>query len=493
LVIAVAFLPIFALVDQEGRLFKPLAYSKNLTMALAAILAVTLDPALRMMFARVEPFTFRPKWLSWLFTRALVGTYYAEEKHPISRTLFKVYEPVCRLVLRFPKLVVLGAVAIVAVSIPIYFKLGREFMPPLNEGTVLYMPTTLPGISVAAAEDLLQTQDRVLKSIPEVERVFGKAGRADTSTDPAPFSMMETTVVLKPQDQWRAKPRFYDSWPNGLKSVVRPLWPDRISWEELIDEMDRALRIPGVTNAWTMPIKARIDMLSTGVRTPIGIKIFGADTVEIERIGERIEGVLRNVPGTRSVYAERTAGGYFVDFEPKRDQLARFGLTIGQFQDVLISAIGGENVSTTIEGRQRYPINVRYPRELRDDIDRLRRVLVTTSMGYPITLEQVATIKLVQGPSMIRDENGFLVGYVYVDVAGRDVGSYVDEARAVVIGVQIRGRDVGRAVLGGRCDLALLRSRLQRLDCGLGRHDCFTRLGRRDRRLHAALSRFVLR
>ena len=432
LVIAVAFLPIFALVDQEGRLFKPLAYSKTLAMALAALLAVTLDPALRMLFARIDPFTFRPRWLAKIFTSVLVGTYYAEEKHPISRTIFRVYEPICRFVLRFPKSIVIGAVAVVALSVPTYFKLGREFMPPLNEGTILYMPTTLPGISVAAAEDLLQAQDRVLKSIPEVERVFGKAGRADTSTDPAPFSMMETTVVLKPNDQWRHRVQWFDDWPNWTKPFLRPIWSDRISWEELVDEMDRSLKIPGVTNAWTMPIKARIDMLSTGVRTPIGIKIFGADTAEIERIGERIEGVLRDVPGTRSVYAERTAGGYFVDFEPRRDMLARYGLTIAQLQDVIMSAIGGENVSTTIEGRQRYPINVRYPRELRDDIDRLRRVLVATPAGFQVPLEQVASIKLTQGPSMLRDENGFLAGYVYVDVSGRDIGSYVDEARKVV-------------------------------------------------------------
>jgi Cu(I)/Ag(I) efflux system membrane protein CusA/SilA len=432
LVIAVAFLPIFALVDQEGRLFKPLAYSKNLAMALAAILAVTLDPAMRMLFARVDPFTFRPRWLSWLFTKVAVGTYHAEEKHPISRTIFRVYEPVCRFVLRHPKLIVAAAVAVVGVSIPAYFKLGQEFMPPLNEGTILYMPTTLPGISVGAAQDLLQTQDRVLKSVPEVERVFGKAGRADTSTDPAPFSMMETTVVLKPPDQWRPKARWYSGWPDWSKPLFRPIWPDRISWEELVDEMDRALRIPGVTNAWTMPIKARIDMLTTGVRTPIGIKVFGADTKEIERIGERIEGVLRGVTGTRSVYAERTAGGYFVDFEPRRAELARYGLTIGQVQDVILSAIGGDNVSTTIEGRERYPINVRYPRELRDDIDRLRRVLVATPTGIQIPLEQVATIRVVQGPAMLRDENGFLAGYVYVDVAGRDIGSYVEEARKLV-------------------------------------------------------------
>lgn len=432
LVIAVAFLPIFALVDQEGRLFKPLALSKTLAMALAALLAITLDPALRMLFARVDPFTFRPRWLAWIFTKTLVGTYYAEERHPVSRTIFRVYEPVCRLVLRFPKTVVALAIAIVGLSIPTYFKLGSEFMPPLNEGTILYMPTTLPGLSVASAEELLKTQDRVLKGFPEVERVFGKAGRADTSTDPAPFSMMETTVVLKPEHLWRHKSQFYENWPDFLKPLLRPIWPDHLAWDELIDEMDRALKIPGVTNAWTMPIKGRIDMLSTGVRTPIGIKIFGSDTKEIEHLGQRIEGLLRQVPGTRSVYAERTAGGYFVDFEPRRDQLARYGLTIAQLQDVLMSAIGGENVSTTIEGRERYPINVRYPRELRDDIDRLRRVLVATPSGFQVPLEQVASIQVVQGPGMLRDENGFLAGYVYVDVSGRDIGGYVDEARRLV-------------------------------------------------------------
>jgi Cu(I)/Ag(I) efflux system membrane protein CusA/SilA len=432
LVIAVAFLPIFALVDQEGRLFKPLAYSKTLAMALAAMLAVTLDPAMRMLFARVDPFTFRPRWLARLFTGVAVGTYHSEEKHPISRAIFRVYEPVCRFVLRRPKTIIFAAVALIAVSIPVYFRLGSEFMPPLNEGTILYMPTTLPGISVAAEEDLLRTQDRVLKSIPEVERVFGKAGRADTSTDPAPFSMMETTVVLKPKEQWRPKERWYSSWPDWTKPLFRPIWPDRISWEELVDVMDRSLRIPGVTNSWTMPIKARTDMLTTGVRTPIGIKIFGSDTKEIERIGEQIEGVLRSVPGTRSVYAERTAGGYFVDIDPRRDQLARHGMTIGELQSVIMTAIGGENISTTIEGRERYPINVRYPRELRDDIGRLRRVLVATASGAQVPLDQLADVRLVQGPAMLRDENGFLAGYVYVDVTGRDIGGYVDDARKAV-------------------------------------------------------------
>ena len=435
LVIAVAFLPVFALVDQEGRLFKPLAYSKNLAMALAAVLAVTLNPATRMMFARIEPFTFRPKFLAKLATRAAVGTYYAEEKHPISLAILKVYEPACRFVLRRPKTVIAVSVALFALSIPIYLKLGGEFMPPLNEGTMLYMPTTLPGLSVAQAQDLLERQDRVLKSFPEVDRVFGKAGRADTSTDPAPFSMMETTVVLKPESQWSPKERWFSSWaPGWLKPLFRPIWPDHISWDELVDRMDGAVRFPGVTNAWTMPIKARIDMLTTGVRTPIGIKIYGSDLGEIQRIGEHLEHVLKPIRGTRSVFAERVTGGYFVDFEPKRDQLARYGLTIERVQDVIMSAIGGENITTTVEGRERYPVNLRYPRELREDVDRLGRVLVSvpTPMGAQVPLAQLADIKLVQGPAMIRDENGFLAGYVYVDIAGRDVGGYVEEAKAAV-------------------------------------------------------------
>ena len=432
LVIAVAFLPIFALVEQEGRLFKPLAISKTLAMALAALLAVTLDPAMRMLFARIDPYTFRPRWLAWLATRLAVGTYQPEEKHPISRAMFRVYEPACRIVLRHPKVVVLMAVAVVGASVPVFFKLGREFMPPLNEETILYMPTTLPGISVAAAQELMTTQDRELKKFPEVERVFGKAGRAETSTDPAPFSMMETTVVLKPPEQWRHKDRFYSGWPAFLQPIFRAVQPDRLTWDELVDDMDRTLRIPGVTNAWTMPIKGRIDMLTTGVRTPIGIKVFGADTKQIERIGEAIERTLSKLPGTRSVYAERTAGGYFVDFEPRRDQLARHGITVGQVQMMIMSAIGGENVTTTVEGRERYPVNVRYPRELRDNLDRLRRVLVPTPSGAQIPLEQLADIRIVEGPSMLRDENGFLSGYVYVDVTGRDLGGYVEEARKAV-------------------------------------------------------------
>jgi Cu(I)/Ag(I) efflux system membrane protein CusA/SilA len=430
LVIAVAFLPIFALVDQEGRLFRPLAYSKNLAMAIAAILAITLDPAMRMFFTRMDPFSFKPAWLSRLSTHVLVGAYHPEEAHPISRTIFKIYEPACWFVLAWPKSVIAASVAMVVLSIPIYLKLGSEFMPPLNEGTILYMPTTFPGISVAQAQELLTTQDRVLRDFPEVERVFGKAGRADTSTDPAPFSMMETTVVLKSENMWRGKNRWYSAWvPEWLKFMFRPIWPDHISWEELVAEMDKALRIPGVTNAWTMPIKARIDMLTTGIRTPVGIKILGSDIMEIERIGLELEQAIRLIPGTRSVFAERVAGGYFVDFEPRRDQLARYGLTISAVQSIITGAIGGENITTTVEGRERYPVNLRYPRELREDMDKLRRVLVPTPMGAQIPLSQLADIRLSQGPAMLRDENGFLAGYVYVDISGRDMGGYVEEAK----------------------------------------------------------------
>ncbi|HEY7411457.1 MAG TPA: efflux RND transporter permease subunit [Vicinamibacteria bacterium] len=439
LVIAVAFLPIFTLVDQEGRLFRPLAWTKNLAMFIAAGLALTLDPALRMLFARMDFVHFRPRWASWLVNQATVGRYYPEEKHPISRLLFRVYEPACRLVLRHPRATVGAAVLVVATTVPVYLGLGHEFMPPLNEGTLLYMPTTLPGLSVTEAQRLLQAQDRILASFPEVERVFGKAGRAETSTDPAPFSMMETTVVLKPRDAWRRRERWYSGWsPEWLSGLVwRRLWPDRISWEDLVAEMDRALRIPGTTNAWTMPIKARIDMLSTGVRTPVGVKVYGADLAQIEALGARLEGVLREVPGTRSVYAERVAGGYFVDFDLRRDELARHGLTVAGVQEVILSAVGGENVSTVIDGRARFPVNVRYPRELREDLEALGRVLVMTPAGAQVPLAQLAFIRTASGPSMIRNENGLLSGYVYVDIVGRDVGGYVEEAKAAAAAVPL--------------------------------------------------------
>ncbi|MBI4425834.1 MAG: efflux RND transporter permease subunit, partial [Elusimicrobia bacterium] len=430
LVIAVAFMPIFTLMEQEGRLFKPLAYTKNLAMAIAAVLAVTFDPAVRMLFSRMDYFTFRPAWLAWLVNQVTVGKYYPEEQHPVSRVLFRYYEPACRFVLRHPYKTIAAAALLVLTTVPVYLRLGSEFMPPLNEGSILYMPTTLPGLSVTEAQSLLQTQDEILRGFPEVASVFGKAGRAATSTDPAPFSMMETTVVLKPHDQWRKKERWYSSWmPELLQKPLRHLWKDRLSWEDLIAEMDSKMRFPGVTNAWTMPIKARIDMLTTGVRTPVGIKIFGADLAEIERLGTELEGVLQGVEGTRSVYAERTAGGYFLDFDLKREELARYGLSIKEAEMVIMSAIGGEPITTTIEGRERYTVNVRYARELRDTLPKLRRVLVPTMGGAQVPLAQLADISLKLGPSMIRNENGLLAGYVYVDVAGRDIGGYVEEAK----------------------------------------------------------------
>ncbi|HEV7571353.1 MAG TPA: efflux RND transporter permease subunit [Thermoanaerobaculia bacterium] len=444
LVIALSFLPIFALEAQEGKLFKPLAFTKNFSMAIAALLAITLDPALRLMFTKIknqkaetrnQKAARRPSGFWFLLSGLFTGRMVPEEKHPISRVLFRIYGPPIHWVLRHTRVVIVIALLVVLATIPIYFRLGREFMPPLNEGVILYMPTTLPGISVTEASALLQRQDELLRQVPEVERVFGKAGRADTSTDPAPLSMAETTVVLKPEEQWRAKPRWYSSWmPSFLMPLVRPFWPDRISWEELTNDLNRQLQLPGQTNAWTMPIRNRIDMLTTGIRTPVGIKVFGADLKTIENVGKQLEQIVGRVPGARSVYGERVSGGYFVDFDIDRAAIARYGLTIDDVQQTIMTAIGGENVSTTVEGRERYPINVRYPRELRDEMDKLGRVLVSTANGSPIPLAQVATVRIVEGPAMIRDENGKLAGYVYIDVdtARRDLGSFVDDAKRAV-------------------------------------------------------------
>ena len=366
----------------------------------------------------------------------MVGKIHNEEKHPISRPLMRLYHPAVRFVLRHRWAVVGAAVLLVVATIPVYFLLGSEFMPPLNEGVVLYMPSTVPGISVTEAGRLLQLQDKILRSFPEVERVFGKAGRAETSTDPAPFSMMETVVVLKAESEWRAKPRWYSSWaPKWAKRVLRRAWPDHISLEELIHGpggLHEALSIPGTSNAWTMPVKARIDMLSTGVRTPVGVKIYGADLAKIEQVGLEVEAALQNVKGTQSVFAERTTGGYFLDFQIKREELSRYGLSVEDVQNYVMSAVGGENVTTTVEGRERYPVNVRYLRDFRNDLDRLSRVLVSTPTKAQIPMAQLADIQLVSGPAMIRNENGLLSGYVYVDVAGRDIGSYVEEAKRVI-------------------------------------------------------------
>jgi Cu(I)/Ag(I) efflux system membrane protein CusA/SilA len=392
LVIAIAFMPVFTLEAQEGRLFKPLAFTKNLAIAMSAVLAITLIPALG--------------------TLLIKGRIRPEARHPVSRLLQVLYGPLLRIALRHRALVLAVAVAVALSAIPAYQRMGAEFMPPLYEGTILYMPTTFPGLSVTGAAELLQQMDRRLKAFPEVERVFGKAGRAETSTDPAPFSMMEIVVELKSKDQWR---------PGT-------------TYESLVEEMEAALRFPGVTNAWTMPIKARVDMLTTGVRTPVGIKIFGPDLAVIETIGKDIEAAVQRVPGTRSVYAERVSGGYYFDFTIRREAIARHGLTVMDVGAIIESAIGGENISTTIEGRERYPINVRYLRELRDDPDKLGRVLVSTPAGAQVPLAQLVDIQLVSGPAMIRDEDGLLAGYVYVDMAGRDVGSYVEDLKDAVAG-----------------------------------------------------------
>jgi Cu(I)/Ag(I) efflux system membrane protein CusA/SilA len=430
LVIGVSFLPVLTLEAQEGRLFKPLAYTKSLAMIVAALLAITLDPALRLLFTRMKSFSFRPEWLRRAANAVLVGTIHPEEKHPISRVLIRLYEPVAAWTLRRKWIVIGAALAMVVATVPVYLKLGAEFMPPLEEGSILYMPTTMPGISITEARKLLQVTDRIIKQFPEVERVLGKAGRAETSTDPAPLSMLETVITLKPKSEWRRVDTWYSSWaPAWLKGVLRRITPDHISQDKLIGEMNDALGLPGLANSWTMPIKGRIEMLSTGLRTPVGLKISGADLDTIEEIGARIESVLPAVKGTRSVFAERTGSGYFLDFEWNRDRLARYGLSVEDAQGVIEKAIGGENVTTTVEGRERYPVNVRYMRDFRADIGALGRVLVPASEGKrQIPLSQLATIKAASGPSMIRDEDGLLTGYVYVDVAGRDQQSYIEEA-----------------------------------------------------------------
>jgi Cu(I)/Ag(I) efflux system membrane protein CusA/SilA len=437
LVIAASFLPVFTLEAQEGRLFKPLAFTKNFSMAIAAVLAVTLVPPILLLFIRLNKFEFRPTWLAKITNAIAVGQIHNEENHPISRPLMKIYHPVIEFVLEHRWKTIAAAVIAMAVTVPVYFKLGSEFMPPLDEGVLLYMPTTLPGMSITEAGRILQMQDKVLRSFPEVERVFGKAGRAETATDPAPFSMMETVVVLKPQSEWPKQKRWYSRWaPAWLQKGLRRAWPDYKSMQDLIygpGGLNDAMQFPGISNAWTMPIKARNDMLTTGVRTPLGIKILGSDLNKIQEIGENIEMTLKAIPGTTSIFAERTAGGYFLDFDLKRDELARYGITVGDAEDVMMSAVGGENVTTTLEGRERYPVNVRYLRDYRSDLGAMQRVLVSTPEGTQVPLTQLADIRTLTGPSMIRDENGRLSGYVYVDVSGRDIGSYVRDAKKMVL------------------------------------------------------------
>ena len=396
LIITVSFLPVFTLEAQEGRLFKPLAFTKTFAMAGAAMLSVTLVPVLMLLFVR--------------------GRILPERKNPINRLLIWLYRPVIAIVLRYRIATIALALLALGASVWPATRLGTEFMPNLNEGTLLYMPVTLPGLSVTKAAELLQTQDKIIKSFPEVESVYGKAGRAGTATDPAPTEMFETVVNLKPPAEWRP----------GL------------TIDQLIAEMDQALQMPGISNAWTMPIKARIDMLSTGIRTPVGVKVFGKDLGSIERAARQIEAVLRTVPGTTSAFAERIGGGYYLDIQPDRTALARYGLMIGDVQAAIMTALGGETVTTTVEGRERFSVNVRYPRELRNNPDSIaREVLVAGPAGMMIPLGQLATIRLTQGPSTIRTEDAQLAAYIFVDTRDSDIGGYVARAqRAVAEGVR---------------------------------------------------------
>ena len=510
LVITVAFLPIFALNGQAGRMFRPLAFTKTFSMAFAALVSVTLAPALLVTFVRGK---IRP-----------------EHDHPVSRAIIGAYRPFAWVALKNPKSTLAIGLAAVLSAAPMALELGHEFMPPLNEGDILYMPTTFPNVSIEEAKRSVQMQDRVIRSFPEVEAVFGKAGRSDTPTDPAPLSMAETVVKLRPKNEWRVitVSRWWSGRvPRFLEPPLRALWPDRrrMTWDDLTAELNRQLRMPGWTNAWTMPIKTRIDMLSTGIRTPIGVKVFGADLDTIERIGIDLERVLSQLPGTRSVYSDRNTGGLYVDIVPDRERLARYGLTIGEVQDVIEAAVGGQPIEVTVEGRERFTINVRYSREWRRDVERLKQVLVplhraadgggagpmgareiapengapvmlasagVSDAGLPldqpgmggggsmggaapprsgagggmneapamggsqtprasaaspfgadawaspsgghVPLGQIAEVRVVTGPPMIRDEDGMLAGYVYVDMdsRGRDIGGYVDEARRAV-------------------------------------------------------------
>jgi copper/silver efflux system protein len=391
LIITVSFLPVFTLESQEGRLFSPLAYTKTFAMAGAALLSITLVPVLMMLFIR--------------------GKIMPESKNPVNRFLIWIYRPIIKGVMRWKKTTVFLSLVVLAVSYFPASRIGSEFMPTLNEGTLLYMPSSLPGMTMTKAAELVQTQNKIIKSFPEVASVYGKAGRANTATDPAPTEMFETVINLKPQDEWRP----------GL------------TMDALIAEMDNALQFPGVSNAWTMPIKARIDMLSTGIRTPIGIKVFGKDLDEMEKLAKQIEAVVKTVPGTTSAFAERITGGFYLNIEPDRAQLARYGLTVGEVQDVIATALGAEMATTTVEGRERFAVTVRYPREMRSDPQLIaREVLVPTMDGPMIPLGQLAKIEIAKGTPGIRTENALLSAYIYVDIRDRDIGGYVADARKAV-------------------------------------------------------------
>ena len=389
-VITISFLPVFTLEQQEGRMFRPLAFTKTYAMAGAAILAITIVPVLIGYFVR--------------------GKIRKEEENPITRLLVKIYHPIVDFVMKRRWWVMATALIIVLITIIPFSKLGSEFMPPLYEGDLLYMPTTLPGISITKAREILQQTDKIIKSFPEVESVFGKIGRAETATDPAPLTMIETTIRLKPQDQWR----------EGMT-------PDK-----LVEEMNNAIHIPGLTNAWTMPIKTRIDMLSTGIKTPVGIKIAGPDLNVLQDLGKQVEELMKTVPGTRSAYAERSVGGNYIDFIIDREAIARYGLTVADVQDVFMSAIGGMNITKTVEGLERYPVNLRYARDYRENIEAIKRVLVSIPMGGNVPLEQLGEFEIKKGPPMIKSENARPNTWVYVDLKDIDVGSYIDNAKEVI-------------------------------------------------------------
>jgi Cu(I)/Ag(I) efflux system membrane protein CusA/SilA len=390
LIITLSFLPVFTLQAQEGRLFKPLAFTKTYAMAASALLAITVVPVLMGFWikGRIKP----------------------ENVNPINRFLIRVYRPVIGFVLRFKWPTIIVAALILAVTILPFQRIGSEFMPPLNEGDLLYMPTTDPGISITKAKELLQQTDKIIKTFPEVHHVFGKIGRAESATDPAPLSMIETTIMLKPEDEWRA----------GM------------TIEKLVEELDQSIQFPGLTNAWTMPIKTRIDMLATGIKTPVGIKLMGPDLNVLSDLAQRVATVVQNVPGTLSVFPDKTVGGNYLDFVIKREEAARYGLTVGAVQDVIMSAIGGMNVTQTVEGLERYPVNVRYSRELRDNFDGLRRVLIPTPTGAQIPINYVADIVIKKGPPVIKSENARRTAWLYVDIRDIDVGTYVKDAKNVV-------------------------------------------------------------
>ncbi|MEX1348707.1 MAG: efflux RND transporter permease subunit [Desulfobacterales bacterium] len=516
LIITVSFLPVFSLQEQSGRLFKPLAYTKTFAMAASSVLAITIVPVLMTFFIREN--TFPPEttrrrrrniWLAtvagppllvvvmglagpsllgwqppdWALVAAMAVSVFAivclvpqkimpERRNPLSRFFIWIYRPFIQRVLKYRLVTMLLTVVVLMVSIYPASRLGSEFMPPLNEGDLLYMPTTLPGISITKAKELLQQTDKIIQRFPEVHHTLGKIGRAETATDPAPLSMVETTIMIRPEvayeqerverffsgwpgwlkkpltwiwpevkngkilHEWRKKSidRFFSHWPGWLKRPLAWIWPEEryITLDELVEDLDRAIQFPGLTNAWTMPIKTRIDMLSTGIKTPVGIKLMGPDLEVLSDLGSRIEAVVQDVPGTLSAYSERVTGGNYLDFRINRHEIARYGLTVGDVQDVIMTAIGGMNVTTTVEGLERYPVSLRYNRELRDDIARLKRVLVPAPTGAHVPLAQLADLTIHKGPAGIKSENARQTAWIYVDLKGVDLGSYVKMAKEVV-------------------------------------------------------------